>query len=134
MSALLADALLVVHFAVVVFVVGGLVVVWIGAAAGWRWVRNPWFRYAHLLAIAAIAAESVLGYACPLTVWEDILRGHARPESFVGRWVARALYYEAPQWAFTSLYLLWTAASLVTLYFVPCRARIMPGPARPHDG
>src|SRR5258705_497530 len=45
---LLADALLVVHFLIAGFIVGGLILVWIGALAGWAWVRNRWFRYLHL--------------------------------------------------------------------------------------
>jgi polyferredoxin len=81
-----ADLLLGIHFAIAAFIVGGLVLVWAGAALGWRWVRNPWFRYLHLAAIAFVAAEALLGAACPLTVWEDVLRGGLRPESFVGRW------------------------------------------------
>lgn len=124
MRALAADALLVAHFAIAAFIVGGLVLTWIGAAAGWRWVRDPWFRYAHLAAIGFVALEAVLGYACPLTVWEDLLRGGLRPESFVGRWAYRLLYYRAPEWVFTALYLLWAAASAVTLYLVPCRKRL----------
>jgi len=75
-----------------------LVLVWAGAALGWRWVRNPWFRYLHLAAIAFVAAEALLGAACPLTVWEDVLRGGLRPESFIGRWAHRLLYYQAPEW------------------------------------
>jgi len=117
--ALLADALLVAHFAIVAFIVGGLVLVWIGAAAGWAWVRNRWFRYAHLAAIAFVAAEALLGYACPLTVWEDLLRGGVRPESFVGRWVHRLLYYQAPEWVFAALYAAWAGATLLTLRLVP---------------
>ena len=118
-----ADALLVLHFAIVVFIVGGLILVWIGAAAGWGWVRNPWFRYAHLGAIVFVAGEAVLGYACPLTIWEDMLRGGVRPESFIGRWVYRLLYYRAPQWVFTTAYALWAAASVVTLMLVPPRKK-----------
>jgi len=118
-QAILADALLVVHLAIVVFIVGGLVLVWIGAFAGWVWVRNRWFRYAHLAAIAFVAAEALLGYACPLTLWEDLLRGGERPESFVGRWVHRLLYYQAPEWIFAALYLAWAGATLVTLRLVP---------------
>ncbi|MCX7962388.1 MAG: DUF2784 domain-containing protein [Burkholderiales bacterium] len=118
---MLADALLVVHFAIAAFIAAGLPLVWIGAAAGWRWVRNPWFRYLHLGAIAFVAAESVAGYACPLTVWEDLLRGGARPESFVGRWVYRLLYYQAPEWVFTAIYLAWAAATVATLRLVPPR-------------
>ncbi len=122
-SRIAADALLVVHFAIAAFIVGGLPLTWIGAAAGWRWVRNPGFRYAHLAAIGFVAIEALAGYACPLTVWEDLLRGGVRPESFVGRWVYRVLYYEAPEWVFTLLYVIWAAASLATLYLVPCRER-----------
>ena len=32
---MMADALLVVHFLIVAFIVGGLIVVWIGGALGW---------------------------------------------------------------------------------------------------
>jgi hypothetical protein len=118
-----ADALLVLHFAIVVFIVGGLILTWIGGALGWAWVRNPWFRYLHLGAIAFVALEAIVGMACPLTVMEDLLRGGARAESFVGRWVRYFLYYRAPEWVFTALYVAWTAATLVTLRLVPPRVR-----------
>ena len=118
-----ADALLVVHFAIVVFIVGGLILTWIGGGLDWAWVRNPWFRYVHLGAIAFVALEAIIGVACPLTVWEDLLRGGERAESFVGRWVRYFLYYRAPEWMFTALYVAWTAATLVTLRLVPPRAR-----------
>src|SRR6185436_10427005 len=74
-ASMMADVLLVVHFLIAAFIVLGLAAVWLGAALGWRWVRNPWFRYLHLSAIAFVAAEAVLGVMCPLTVWEDMLRG-----------------------------------------------------------
>jgi polyferredoxin len=120
---LAADALLVVHFAIAAFIAGGLVLVWIGAAAGWRWVRNPWFRYSHLAAIGFVAAEAILGYACPLTIWEDLLRGGVRPESFVARWAYRLLYYNAPEWVFSVLHVGWAALTLLTLWLVPPRRR-----------
>lgn len=120
---MLADVLLVVHFAIAAFIVAGLVLVWVGAALGWRWIRNPWFRYLHLAAIAFVAAEALLGIACPLTVWEDAVRGGVRPESFVGRWVQRLLYYRAPEWVFTGAYVAWTLATLLTLRIVPPRRR-----------
>ena len=112
-----ADVLLVVHFAIAVFIVGGLLAVWLFRKK--RFVRNPWFRYLHLAAIVFVAAEAVLGIACPLTVWEDLTRGGVRPESFVGRWVYRLLYYRAPEWVFTSAYVAWALATLVTLKLVP---------------
>jgi hypothetical protein len=120
---LLADALVAVHLAVAVFIVAGLVLTWIGAGLDWRWVRNPWFRYLHLAAIVFVAAEALAGMACPLTVWEDMLRGGARPDSFVGRWMRRLLFYEAPEWIFTTAYCAWAAASVLTLVLVPPRRR-----------
>jgi hypothetical protein len=119
----MADAILVVHFAVVLFIVGGLVAVWIGAALDWWWIRNPWFRYLHLAAIAIVAAEALVGMACPLTVWEDALRGGSRPDSFIGRGVRAFLFYEAPEWIFTTAYVAWAVATLLTLRFVPPRRR-----------
>lgn len=118
-----ADALLVAHFLVAGFVVCGLPLVWLGAGLGWRWVRNPWFRYAHLAAIAVIALEGLAGVACPLTIWEDLLRGGLRPQSFVGRWVQRLLYYDAPEWLFTALYVAWALATLLTLRLLPPRKK-----------
>ena len=120
---MMADTILVVHFLLAAFIVLGLLAVWIGAALGWAWVRNPWFRWLHLGAIAFVAAEAVLGVACPLTVWEDALRGGSRPEGFIAHWVRALLFYEAPAWVFTAAYIAWTAATLVTLRLVPPRRR-----------
>ena len=125
---MLADLLLVFHISIAGFIVAGLALVWAGALAGWPWIRNPWFRYLHLAAIVFVAAEALLGHACPLTLWEDLLRGGARPESFVGRWVYRLLYYDAPEWVFSTLYAAWAAATLLTLRFVP------PGPSTQKAG
>lgn len=120
---MMADLVVVVHFAIVLFIVGGLVAVWVGAPLGWRWVRHPGFRYLHLAAIALVAAEALLGIACPLTVWEDLLRGGSRADSFVGRWVRRLMFYEAPEWVFTAAYVAWTLATLATLRLVPPRRK-----------
>ena len=123
---MMADVLLVVHFLIAAFIVLGLAAVWLGAALGWRWVRNPWFRYLHLGAIVFVAAEAVFGVACPLTVWEDLLRGgrsmDGGAESFVARWLRALLFYQAPEWVFTAAYLAWATATLVTLRLVPPRA------------
>jgi Protein of Unknown function (DUF2784) len=117
-----ADVLLVLHFSIVVFIVGGLILTWLGGALGWAWVRNPWFRYLHLAAIAFVALEAIVGMTCPLTEWEDALRGGVRAESFVGRWARYLLFYRAPEWLFTTLYVAWAAATLATLRLVPLRA------------
>jgi hypothetical protein len=128
MGLLIADLLVVLHLGIVVFIAAGLVLVWIGAWRGWDWIRNPAFRLLHLAAIVFVALEALLGFACPLTVWEDALRGGVRSASFVGRLVRTVLYYDAPAWVFTVLYAAWAAASAATLYYVPARKRLRQAP------
>ena len=123
MQALLADVILIVHFAFVAFVVGGLAVIWIGAARGWQWVRNFWFRVAHLAAIAFVAGEALLGVWCPLTIWEDALRGVHAEKSFVARWIHRVLFYDFPGWMFTVAYVLFALAVAATWLFVRPESR-----------
>lgn len=100
---MIADAVLLVHALFVLFVVGGFALILVGART-WAWVRNRAFRILHLAAIGLVAAEALLGLTCPLTVWEDALRGAGTERSFFGRWVARLLYYNFPEWAFTVAY------------------------------
>jgi len=117
-----ADLILLVHFALAAFIVLGLPLVWIGAWLGWNWIRAGVLRYAHAVAILVVAAESLAGSVCPLTLWEDALRASAEGRSFIGRWVARLLYYDFPDWAFTLAYALYAAATLATLRLVPPRS------------
>lgn len=121
---LLADAVLVLHLGVVVFIVAGLVLVVVGNLRGWQWVNRRWFRLAHLGAIVYVVAQAWLGRLCPLTTLEQWLRqqaGSAAYEgSFVEHWVQRVLYHDAPPWVFTLAY---TAFGLLVLaawrYFPP---------------
>src|SRR5688572_31050468 len=119
MSQLAADAILVLHFAFIAFVVGGLAAIWVGAALGWSWVRNFAFRIAHLAAICFVAAEAMLGVMCPLTVWEDALRGRASEMEFIARWIRTVMFYEAPPWVFTLAYVSFAAVVGLTVWLVP---------------
>ncbi|MFO1488987.1 MAG: DUF2784 domain-containing protein [Verrucomicrobiota bacterium] len=120
---LLADAVLVVHFAFVLFVVIGLVLIWLGGWRCWAWVGNPWFRLPHVAAIGVVAAESVLGWVCPLTTWENRLRSlggaEAYAESFVQHWVHWFLFYDFNERVFTAGYLIFFGAVLLSFWWVP---------------
>ena len=125
----LADLILVIHVAFVAFVVGGLATIWIGAAAGWSWVRNFWFRIAHFAAICVVAAEALLGIVCPLTQWEDALRRVHTDQGFIARWLHRVLFYDFPEWVFTTAYVLFAVIVAATFWGVPPRRQRAP----PHD-
>jgi len=130
---LLADIVLVMHFLFVAFVVGGLAVIWIGAALNWTWIRNFWFRAAHLGAIGFVVAESLVGILCPLTVLEDALRQSDQPEaSFIQRWVSRLLYYDLPERIFTITYVLFgLIVALTFIYIRPDRRAYRTGRTGP---
>jgi len=123
MNALLADAILIVHFAFVLFIVGGFVLIGIGAWRGWHWIRHFGFRITHLIAIVFVAGEALVGVVCPLTEWEDALRAttgdHASDRSFIARWVHRVMFYSAPEWMFTAVYVAFALAVAATLWLVP---------------
>lgn len=125
---LLADVVLILHVAVVGFVVGGLICIIVGNLRGWHWVNGFGFRLAHLAAIAVVVAEVWVGAICPLTSVEMWLRAKAQVPtyagSFVEHWLQRILYYEAPSWVFTLGYSLFGLAVVaVWRYFPPRHGR-----------
>jgi hypothetical protein len=123
--ALAADGLLVLHTLFVAFVVFGLVLVVIGGLRQWQWVRNPWFRLLHLVAIGFVVVQSWAGQICPLTLWENSLRRCAGEagysQSFIGHWLETLLYYDAPAWAFVVAYTGFGTLVLATWWWVKPR-------------
>jgi hypothetical protein len=104
----LADAVLVMHVLYLGFVVVGLLLVALGGLRGWGWVRNPWFRLAHLAAIALVAVLAWADLPCPLTILESHLRSRAGAGSyqdgFIAHWLGELLYWDAPAWVFAVSY------------------------------
>jgi hypothetical protein len=52
--------------------------------------------------------EAMLGIKCPLTVWENNLRGQG-DGGFLEYWIHRLMFFEAPSWVFTAAYVLFAA-------------------------
>lgn len=130
---LLADAVLLLHFGVVVFVVAGLAAVVIGNLRAWRWVNSMRFRLVHLCAIGVVVVQSVLGKLCPLTVLESWLReqagGAAYTGSFIEHWVQRILFHEAPFWVFTAAYIVFGLLVVAAWWRFPPRRKSPRGEA-----
>jgi hypothetical protein len=125
---LLADAVLLLHLAVILFVVGGLAVVWAGNLLWrWPWVNSLWFRLAHLAAIGVVVAQSWFDQVCPLTTLESWLRvrAGAAPYSkgFIEHWVQTVVFYEAPPWAFVLAYTVFGLLVLSAWWRFPPRFR-----------
>ena len=81
MSAALADGVVLLHLAFVLFVLfGGLLAL--------RWPRAAW---AHIPAAAWGVAIEFFGWICPLTPLENDLRARAGRESYEGDFIGRYL-------------------------------------------
>jgi hypothetical protein len=124
---LLADAVLVLHLGVIVFVVGGLACILVGNRAGiWPWVNSIAFRLLHLGAMGVVASQAWLGQECPLTTLESWLRVKAGApgyeKGFIEHWVQWLIFHRAPSWVFTALYTGFAALIIVVwLAYPPVR-------------
>jgi hypothetical protein len=82
----LADLVLAVHLAFILFVASG-------AFVAWRWPRVGW---AHILAVAYAAAIVTVGFDCPLTGLEKHLRrlasGSVYDGGFVNHYLTDVIY------------------------------------------
>lgn len=124
----LADIVLIAHAAFIGFVVLGLVLTLLGAALGWAWVRNAWFRVTHLACIGVVVGQAWLGLMCPLTVWEMRLRARAGEDvdythGFIAYWVQPVVFFDAPTWVFTLAYSVFGLLVVLAWWLVPPRWR-----------
>lgn len=119
---LAADLLLILHVLFVLFVVGGLLAIYLGDYLHWHWVRSLAFRIMHLLSIGVVVLQSWLGMICPLTIWEMNLRvsagASAYTGSFIQYWLHKLIYFSAPEWVFVVLYTGFGALVLLSWYVV----------------
>ena len=124
---LAADVVLLLHAIFVVFVVSGLVLILVGGALSWAWIRLRWFRMTHLAAIGVVVVQSWLGAICPLTTLEMALRTQAGessyPGSFIAHWVEVALYFQAPSWVFVVCYTAFGVLVVAAWFWVRPRER-----------
>jgi Protein of Unknown function (DUF2784) len=121
-----ADGMLVLHVLFVVFIVFGLVVIFVGKVLSWQWVRNRCFRLIHLIGIGIVVLQSWMGLMCPLTIWEMDLRAQAGEGvyegSFITHWLSDLLYYHAPDWIFIVCYTGFGVLVVVSWFWVRPRS------------
>ena len=116
---LLADIIVVIHFAYACFVLFGFIAIVIGAWCSWSWIKNFPFRIIHLICTIFVPLETILSMTCPLTTLENYFlkasgaSGYQR--SFIGNLAGKILFYDAPEWVFAVIY--FSLAIMVIFYF-----------------
>jgi len=119
-DAVLAEVILGVHFVIIAFNVLALVVIPVGAWAGWRIVRWAWLRVLHLVVMAVVAGQALAGKACFLTIWENDLTGNrTAPEPLIAHWVDGLIYWNIPIWGFAIFYSVLFLYVLALTFWVP---------------
>ena len=125
--AMLADLVVVIHFAYVSYVVVGLLLIIAGIVRRWQWIRNLWFRVSHLLLIAIVAGESIFGIWCPLTDWEFNLRIWAGQKPYQGTFISELMnkifWIKLPESVYTTIYVSVALFVLSTFWLAPPRFR-----------
>lgn len=124
----LADLVLAIHVAFILFVVGGQILILAGWALGWTWPRHRWFRLLHLLAIGVVMLQAWIGMICPLTTLENFFRdaaGIATYENgFIRHWTRELVFYSAPGWVFTLIYTVFAGLVALTWWVYPPRRKL----------
>ncbi len=124
LASLLADLVLLAHLAVILFNVGGLIVIPLGGWLGWRFVRIFWWRALHVAVLAAVALQPLLGRACFLTLWQGSLMGAggiAAEGSALRRWIDGVIFWPLPIWVFALIYVAVFLYTLALWRLVPPR-------------
>jgi hypothetical protein len=123
----LADVVVALHVGYVACVVVGVALILLGRALAWGWVRNRWFRLAHLLLIVTVVIRAMLMPVCPLTTWEEDLRRLGGQEDFEGSRVGYVLHAmihpDLPLWVFPLVYVAFGALVVCAFWLVPVRWR-----------
>ena len=120
---LLADTVLVIHFAFVAFVIIGLLITWIGYFRRWSFVRNFYFRAIHILSMGVVLLESVFDIVCPLTDWEIQLRTLGEQtvygeQTFMQYWIHKIMFFNLGTTTFIIIYAGFFTALVLSFIFV----------------
>lgn len=95
---ILADIIVAIHFAWIVFMVIGFI--WTVAGFWQKSFFDSWlFRTLHVFGIIYVSTLAIMGRYCPLTIWENSLRakyapGLVYPGSFVIHYAEKLVYPE----------------------------------------
>ena len=120
-----AIAILYAHFGIVAFNIFWLIAIPLGACRDWRFVRNIWWRSAHMASLAVVALQALDGRLCFLTILQDDFETRAgaalQAPSLLTRLVTNAIYWPLQLSTFVVIYCVGAAFAVASWWLVPPR-------------
>ncbi len=95
---ILADVIVVMHFAWILFMLLGFILTLCGFF--WKEFFDRWlFRILHLFGITYVSFLAIMGKYCPLTIWENSLRAKYDPTltysgSYIVHYIEKLVYLD----------------------------------------
>jgi hypothetical protein len=131
---ILADFVVAFHVAYVGYVVLGQLAILLGVLFRWKWVRNPWFRWTHLIMMSIVGYEAARDITCPLTTLEASLRARAgevaTEGTFLGRLLHDLIFINVSPQVITALHIGFALLVIGTFVLAPPRLFRKRAPAR----
>jgi hypothetical protein len=122
----LADLVVAFHVAYVGYVVLGQLAILAGVLFRWKWIRNPWFRWTHLVMMSIVGYEAARDITCPLTTLEASLRARAgevaTEGTFMGRLLHDLIFIDASPRVLAALHIGFALLVLGTFVLAPPRS------------
>jgi hypothetical protein len=119
----MATFILLIHVLWVLWMLAGLALTVLGLFKRNRFMDSRLARGLHLAGLLLVAAFPLLGRLCPLTVWEDSLRGAEAGTGFLQRFFHAVLYWDLPLELFGAAYGLAAIFTALALVLRPPRKR-----------
>ena len=123
MKLFLADLILIIHFAVVLFIIFGFFFP-IFYKFKFNFAKNYYIRIIHISLITIVLVETLAGVICPLTIIENLLRNSTQSESLIAKLLRDLLFWDFSISYFLFIYFICFSWTVFIWFFFPPNKKI----------
>ncbi len=123
MKLFLADLILIIHFAVVLFIIFGFFFP-IFYKFKFNFAKNYYIRIIHISLITIVLVETLVGVICPLTIIENLLRNSTQSESLIAKLLRDLLFWDFSISYFLFIYFICFSWTVFIWFFFPPNKKI----------
>ena len=123
MKLFLADLILIIHFAVVLFIIFGFCFP-IFYKFKFNFAKNYYIRIIHISLITIVLVATLAGVICPLTIIENLLRNSTQSESLIAKLLRDLLFRDFSISYFLFIYFVCFSWTVFIWFFFPPNKKI----------